>query len=373
MDILEISEMKILCVIDSLGSGGAQRQMVNLACGLKAKGHDVEMFVYFPQFKFFRSDVDACSIVVHEVDKGLGFSFKPLWRLINLLCTGRYEFIISFLTMPNIYCELARLTNPATRLIVSERSSSALDGNPLGALVRRILHLIANCVVTNSETHGNWLRRYPWLRKKTIIIYNGYSTVPLEQHHLNQCKRESKYLVIGRVDAGKNGLLLVMALILFEQKHGRCPIISWAGRREVADGSNAYLEKIETLLMQHPAVSTNWHWLGERNDVPALLASHDALIHPSLYEGLPNVICEALFAGRPVIASNICDHPLLVEDGLRGFLFDPLSAESICEAIERFESLSDINKTEMSINARSYAEKYLTIDRMVSAYEALLR
>ena len=46
--------MKILCVIDSLGSGGAQRQIVNLACGLKKKGHDVDVFVYFPEFSFFR-------------------------------------------------------------------------------------------------------------------------------------------------------------------------------------------------------------------------------------------------------------------------------------------------------------------------------
>ena len=347
--------------------------MVNLACGLKANGHDVEMLVYFPREAFFRPLIDEASIPVHEVIKGRGFSFKVLWRLMRLLRTGRCEAVISFLTAPNIYCELAKLTNQATRLIVSERSSNATDGAPLGALVRRLLHFVANSVVTNSETHGNWLRRHPWLRKKTKTIYNGYAIPPLPDRQLASHTGESRYLVIGRVDAGKNGLRLIKALILFRRKHGRSPAISWAGRRETASGPRAYFEEMKALLAQHPAISANWHWLGERSDVPELLAAHDALIHPSLYEGLPNVVCEAFIAGCPVIASNVCDHPLLVEDGSRGFLCDPLSVESICGAIERFENLNQRDRSKMGVNARKYAEERLTIGRMVSAYEALLR
>jgi glycosyltransferase involved in cell wall biosynthesis len=364
--------MIILCVIDSFGSGGAQRQMVNLACGLKAKGHDVEMLVYFPNEAFFRPLIDEAVIPVHAVTKGRGFSFKVLWRLMRLLRTGRYDAVISFLSTPNIYCELAKLTNPATRLIVSERSSNALDGAPLGAMVRRLLHLVANTVVTNSETHGNWLRRLPWLRKKTKTIYNGYAIASRADRRRDSHAGKSRYLVIGRVDAGKNGLRLIKALILFRRKHGRSPVISWAGRRDIANGSRAYIEKMDALLAQHPAISANWHWLGERSDVPELLATHDALIHPSLYEGLPNVVCEAFIVGCPVIVSNVCDHPLLVEDSSRGFLCDPLSEESICAAIERFENLNQHDRNEMSLNARKYAEERLTIDRMVSAYEALL-
>jgi len=365
--------MKVLFVIDSLGSGGAQRQVVNLACGLKAKGHSVELLVYFPDLRFFRPEIDAVGIPVHEVRKGKGFSLKVLWRLTLLLRTRRYEVVISFLTTPNIYCEMVKLINPATRLIVSERSSNALDGSPLGALARRLLHLAANSVVTNSESHRNWLSKFPWLRSKTVTIYNGYTMFPLPDRQLVNHTGEFRYLVIGRVDAGKNGLRLIKALILFRRKHGRTPVISWAGRREVGGGSRAYIDEMEALLAQHPTIFANWHWLGERSDVPDLLATHDALIHPSLYEGLPNVVCEALIAGCPVIISNVCDHPLLVEEGSRGFLCDPLSEESICAAIERFESLKCQDRINMGLKARKYAEDHLTIDCMVSSYEALLR
>ena len=45
--------MKVLLIIDHFGAGGAQRQMVELACGLQRRGHAVEMFVYFPRYDFF--------------------------------------------------------------------------------------------------------------------------------------------------------------------------------------------------------------------------------------------------------------------------------------------------------------------------------
>ena len=46
--------MRILCVIDSLGSGGAQRQMVSLAQGMVARSHEVEFFVYHPELDHFK-------------------------------------------------------------------------------------------------------------------------------------------------------------------------------------------------------------------------------------------------------------------------------------------------------------------------------
>jgi len=51
------------------------------------------------------------------------------------------------------------------------------------------------------------------------------------------------------------------------------------------------------------------------------MVEHDAFVHPSFYEGMPNVVCEALAAGLPVLVSDVCDHPLLVEKGVQGFLF----------------------------------------------------
>lgn len=361
--------MKILCVIDSLGSGGAQRQMVNLACGLKSKGHQVELLVYFPDLRFFRAEIDSAGITVHEVNKK---KWKIISRVRSLLRLGSYDGVISFLQTPNFYCELAKATTfSRSKLIVSERSSFVRESGNMKQVIARYFHVFASAVIANSHTHARWLSAHHWLQKKTHTIYNGY---PLPSLNINPkaCRNHFSYLLIGRINAGKNGTQLIKSLARYYHRKGYCPKVAWAGRQENDIESLRVRDEMEKLLRQNPAIAEQWQWLGERDDIPELLQQCDALIHVSLFEGLPNVICEAFIAGRPVIASNICDHPILVKNGVRGILCDPLSPESICDAIDRFEKMTDSEITQLGINARRYAEDYLGIDRMVSEYEALL-
>jgi glycosyltransferase involved in cell wall biosynthesis len=102
------------------------------------------------------------------------------------------------------------------------------------------------------------------------------------------------------------------------------------------------------------------------------MRSHDALIHPAYFEGLPNSVCEALASGLPVLISNTLDHPLLVQDGVSGLLFDPYSPVAIANAIQCFAKLDDTERCKMSQSARLYAEKELSLDKCVEKYEHLL-
>ena len=82
--------------------------------------------------------------------------------------------------------------------------------------------------------------------------------------------------------------------------------------------------------------------MGVRKDIPELMRAHDALIHPSLSEGQSNVVNEALSSGLPILAGKIADHPSLIEDGVRGFLFDPNSPEEIASAILKYKNLDTL-------------------------------
>jgi glycosyltransferase involved in cell wall biosynthesis len=364
--------MKILCVIDSLGSGGAQRQMVNLACGLKSRGHDLEILIYHPELSFFRSKIVNARIPIIEIYKGKGFSIKLLLSLIMQLRRGRYDGVISFLYAPNIYIELARFSVRPVKLIVSERTNSSLGSGKLSSWVRRRLHHLATFVVTNSEVSSNWLRQYKWLKHKTRTIYNGYDTSGAVIPDSTETTAMTRYLVLARVHTGKNPLRLLKALIEYKKKHDKCLRILWAGRQETDEQTLSELAEMQSLFLRNPAIADNWFWLGEQGDVPSLLASCDALLHPSLYEGMPNSVCEAFIAGRPVIASSVSDLPYLVKDGVRGILCDPLSSASICSALERFELMTELQRLNLAYNARLFAEEYLSIDRMVDKYEELL-
>jgi glycosyltransferase involved in cell wall biosynthesis len=365
--------MRVLLIIDHIGLGGAQRQIVELACGLRRRGHEVELFAYFPKYDFFRPLLQEHGVVLHEYDKGSGFSFGLIAKLTALLRGRHFDAVISYLTSPNIYAELAGLFGGKFKLIVSERVSHHDDKSAVYAWLRRAMHVLSDKVVTNSRSHCDWLRQKWWLREKSTCIYNGLN---LQLFRPQQSEAESgggpHFIGIGRIGPQKNILNLIAALASLWNSHGTAPQVSWAGQRDESQTGLRHWRDIDEALEALPEIRRRWHWLGTRADVPELLRHYDALIHPSFYEGLPNVVCEALAAGVPVLASDVCDHPLLVADGERGFLFDPGSPASIAAAIGKFTGLSADRRRVLSHNAREYAEANLGIEKMVSSYERLL-
>ncbi len=365
--------MKILCVIDSLGSGGAQRQIVNLACGLKEKKHEVELFIYHSHLNFFRSVIDDAGIRVHAVHGISGFSFRVIRSLAKILRETSFDAIVSFLPSTNIYAVLGKLFSGTNCfLILGERASRSSDLGFFYPFIQRSLYIFAKNVVANSYHQAEYLRKYFWIRSKISTIYNGYKVENNSIDYGPAFNNSCKFLIVGRIDSGKNGIRLVKALEFFHKRNGYLPQIHWAGRQEQDQKSIMIRTEMDHLITSNPALQAAWRWLGEHSDISDLLVDYDALIHVSLHEGLPNVICEAFIAGRPVIASAVCDHPLLIEEEVRGLLCDPFSSESICKALERFFLLSLEGRQKMGRNARRFAEERLTIERMVNQYEALI-
>lgn len=365
--------MKIILVIDHFGSGGAQRQIVELARGLKKRGHAVEMFVYFPEHDFFRPRLDEYQIVVHEYRKGKGFSAGVVGKLSSLMRAGNIDVVVSYLSSANIYAELAILISGGPKLIVSERTSHLDDRSLVSAWLRRLMHAFSDHVIANSRAQAEWLKMKWWLKDKVSCIYNGLDLGVYGYGAWSSpgSGRDLRLLAIGRVGPEKNAANVIRALALFHQEFGYVPQVSWVGDRDMSSSGQVYCRQVDELLESLPEIRKHWRWLGLQSDIPRLLSEHHALIHASFYEGLPNVVCEALATGTPVLASNVCDHPLLVADGERGFLFDPGKPESIAAAISRLTQLDTGDWRNFSRNAREYAEKNLDIEKMVVAYEDL--
>lgn len=364
--------MKLLLVIDHFGSGGAQRQIVELACGLKKRGHDVQMFSYFPRRGFFRSRLDELQIAVHEYEKGAGFSFTVVRKLAALIALHKIDVVVSYLSSPNIYSELAKLMAPRAKLVVSERTSHRDDKSIVSAFLRRAMHALADHVVANSQSQCQWLKRKWWLKNKVSCIYNGLDPALFAGERAIPARGESlRLLAVGRVGPEKNALNLIMGLRIFHREWGYVPQLTWIGGRDTGSAGKLYCRQVDELLERSPEVRESWHWMGEAANIPGVLPDHHALIHPSLYEGLPNVVCEALAAAMPVLVSNVCDHPKLVADGKRGFLFDPGDPYSIAAAIKKLVDLGPGDWRRFSLNALEYAQDNLDVEKMISAYEKL--
>src|ERR1700722_11906544 len=245
--------MKVLLIIDHFGSGGAQRQMVELACGLKRRGHTVEMFVYFPQYNFFRARIDEQRIPVHEQPGGRAAAFEVIRRLASVMRSGVFDVAASYLSSANIYAELARVAARDTRLVVSERTSHYDDRSAIGALARRILYLLSDRVVANSESQAAWLKTKPWLRARVRCICNG---VDLSAFQTNESIPSSgpslRLLGIGRIGPEKNLLNLITALARFEDQFGYVPEIGWAGQQDSSRAGQRYCARVDALLASLP-------------------------------------------------------------------------------------------------------------------------
>lgn len=358
--------MKILCVIDNLDCGGAQQQLVNLACGLKRHSHHVEFFTYYPQ-NYFKPELDQADIPTHQCIKINQFSPTPVRELRRLIRNGAFDVVIAFLETPAAYAEIACIGISSVRVIVSERSS-VMDGKiSIGRLAKSRLHLLAHCVVVNSNAHRDWMAmRFPYLSNRLITIWNGVDTEIFHPTDRGSRSGTLKLLGVGRITPAKNLRGLVHALEECRRKNLRVEL-DWAGK---ADNQVCHRDVLSAI--EDHQLGRNWHWLGVRKDIPALLHQYDALILPSLWEGLPNVVCEALASGMPVLASDVSDNARLVQHGVTGLIFDPKQPDAIANAISQFAALDQDTRARFGRAARAFAEKELSLATCITAYERLL-
>jgi glycosyltransferase involved in cell wall biosynthesis len=111
-------------------------------------------------------------------------------------------------------------------------------------------------------------------------------------------------------------------------------------------------------------------FLGERKDVPRILAALDVFVLSSLGEGISNTILEAMGTGLPVIATRVGGNPELVSDGVTGLLVEPRSPAAFAAAIRQY--VDDPRRAaEHGRAARELALSTFSLDRMVDAYGQL--
>lgn len=373
--------MKLLIVIDTLGSGGAQSLKVQLAKGLARKNHNVEFFIYDDNHNFFESELVKAGIKIHIADRDSeGFSFNVVKELRKIIKNKKYDYVISSLHSPSIYSAFALLGLKKTKLIVCEESSSNARIPRLKRYLFYFATLVANFVVANSFHESELIKRLPGRTKKTKVIWNGIDLNAIKyRSNINHLEKGiSKLLIVGRVAYPKNGVNLLKALSLFKSRNGWLPEINWIGRRDTdkrssKDQNSVKMNKeMDEYLANNKYLSQKWNWLGTVDDVQDYYNTSDALLSVSIYEGMPMVICEAMLSGCFVIASDVCDHPRVIGSNERGLLCDPFSPMSICIAIEDLNKM-DIKKKINSIEkARDFAKLNFNRDKMIDQFESLI-
>lgn len=361
-------------VIDSLGSGGAQRQFVLLAGVLVARGHHVDVFNYYPRHDFYRSQLQLLGITVFGHEKGHRFDLGPIRALRRQLQVGKYDGAIAFLRTPSLYLLAARGLAAAPPLAVSERSSSRTGRFNLQQRVGFGFYRLANAIVPNSYLAADQIgRSFPGLRDRLHVIPNGvdlehFRAIPPQSREADMPLR---LLVAARMGPEKDALTVLDAMVLLQQRGMKIPHVTWMGADDPSNAGQAYAKAVEQRIATHD-LGAHWSRIPAQPNVCERLAQCHAALLPSLYEGTPNFVCEALACGRPVIASSVGDIPRLLGKSGAGFTFPAQDADALAAAMEQVEGLGAERYAELSNSARTFAEQELSVARYGDQWLVLL-
>lgn len=112
--------------------------------------------------------------------------------------------------------------------------------------------------------------------------------------------------------------------------------------------------------------------LGSRNDVPALLSQYDCFIFPSLVEGFSGAVVEAMFAGLPILASDIAQNKEAVIHLETGYLFGRESVEEVEKAMLWYKENTGTANV-LAMKAYDYAKENFELDKIVDKFEGYLQ
>jgi glycosyltransferase involved in cell wall biosynthesis len=128
---------------------------------------------------------------------------------------------------------------------------------------------------------------------------------------------------------------------------------------------------LDAFTAEH-GLSDRVHILNHRDDVPDLLAAADIFVMPSLWEGLPLSILEAMLMGVAVIASETSGIPEAIVHEKHGLLVPPGDAGKLSEALVRLLREPELRER-LALGGRTRALDEFTIDTMTAAYEELFQ
>ncbi len=362
-------------MIDSLLSGGAQRQIVTLAISLKKKGYDLVVLNYHEGEQLLPL-LEKNNIRRVLIKKKHKIDLLFFYRLIRFLRKENPDAAISYLNTANFWLMLAKLFAGVRLVITSERNID-VDRSVLRVFLQRILAPVSDLIVVNAYAIKDKLIEKVKINKSKIhVIYNGVndknfsksSDEAITKRKLDFGIGEHEFVIClpGRIMQQKNHMCLVDALdgSLIENNNIK---ILFVGNEFDSSLVSALKHKIE-----FKGNSGKYIFAGQVDDMAIIYSLSDVVVLPSLWEGLPNVVIEAMACECPVVVSDVSDNRILVEDGVTGYVFEVNNTEKLREKIYYLVNKSIAEREMMGKKARAKVIGLCGIEAFVSAYERIL-
>lgn len=354
---------RILLIIEHLGSGGAERQICGLAVMLTQAGFPCRLITYYKN-QFYEPFLS---------ENGVDYEFVPeLWdKKTRVFKAAKYvrkynpDVVISYLPSVNRTMCLAKLFFKA-QLIVSERNNNTCITRADKVLFN--LYRMADAIVPNSNSQGEFIQNnFPFLATKVHPIINFVDINRFTPAEFLPHNHKNRIVTVARYTPQKN-VLTYLKVVRIVKNLGFDVHFDWYGDKKY---NVNYYRQIEKEYKLYDI--SDYLTLHETNEnIEEEYRKADIFCLPSLFEGYPNVVIEAMSCGLPILCSNRYENPFIIKDGLNGFLFDPENADDIVNAISKMMALSPIEKYEMGKLNRQLCLEHNTKEAFLKSYIKLI-
>ena len=373
------AERRLLVVCESLGIGGTETHLIRLLVPLAARGWDIT--VYCLSERGCRADqversgirVLSASRLTDRSSHGIRNPASMILaanRLFGLMRRWRPQIAHFYLPGPYLIGAPVSIAAGTPIKIMSRRSLSNYQQHwPMTARVERFLHRRMDAVIGNSRAVVGELAAEGVPRSKIQLIYNGIeSSIAFpERTEARRALGIEQETLVGVIVANlipyKGHADLIDGLASVAQSLPPGWRVLCAGRDE---GLQLKLEK----LVEARGLKANVAFLGERSDVPALLAAADFGVLSSWEEGFSNVILESMAAGLPMIVTNVGGNPEAVLDGETGLVVAPRNPAALGGAVLRLAQDPKLRRRLGGAGLLRVRNEF-SIDSCVEAHESL--
>lgn len=324
---------------------------------------------------------------VKPIDMSSKFNFKVILQLVNLIKEQRIDIVHSQGARADFFARLsAKLARVPVVISTVPMPVDGFDVNPIKKFIYIVLNkfserFVDKFIVVSEALKDVMIERHKVDPQKVAMIYNG---IEINEYRIDEAEK---------VIHGKLGLMEEIGL------KSDVPVIGVIGRLVWQKGFEYFIEAIPGVLNKFKdakflvvgeglleeelkAVSKKLKiddkisFTGFRRDIKEILATIDIFVIPSLLEGLPMILLEAMGMGKPIVATDIDGIKEVLENGKTGLLVPPRDTVALTDAIVNLLIYRD-QAHQMGINARRVVEEKFGVDIMVEkvedVYEDLLQ
>ena len=366
--------------------GGAQKAMLSLASTLPRNEFEVTVCTMYDKenyIEYFEKvyGLEIINLKMKGVmDRGLVGKLldftKGVIQFRKLVKARKIQIVQTYSHTANIVFPLVAFLSGVKIRVTSQRMSLDRMSKKIQFLDRKIENsfLVTKLTSVSEGTKRSCIDLQGIKPEKIITIPNGIDLARIDdelslvdrmgiRNSLELTDSQVAVLTVARLHKQKGHKYLLEAILELKDNHPEVVFI-FVGHGELET------EILDFIKLN--GLEDQVRLLGARNDVPSIMKACDIFILPSLWEGMPNTVLEAMSVSMPTIATNVDGTPEVIMDRSHGVLIPSKDAHAIKQEIEFMLNNPEFRK-DLGLEARKRIEEVFSLEKTTKHFADLYK